>query len=117
MSGHKWFQAGWLRKAGIAALWCLGVLGVLVAINVAGIALAGSVGRWQAWIGSHANLFLAWRLILYANIAAGWVWMRRQVLAREPGRDTQWRLAQVELTCILVVVLLEAAQVMKGALS
>ena len=117
MKGRRWFQSRWLRNAGIAALWCLGVLGVLVAINVVGIALAGSVGHWQVWMDSNANLLLAWRLILYANIGAGWLWMRRRVLKREPGNDTQWRLARVELTCILVVVLLEAAQAMKGAIA
>jgi len=116
LKGHKWIRAGWLRKTGIAALWCLGVLGVLVAINVVGIALAGNVERWQVWMDSHTDLFLVWRLILYANIGAGWVWMRRRVLKREPGNDTQWRLARVELACILVVVLLESAQIMKGAL-
>lgn len=112
MKGRK--QFGWLRKAGIPALWCLGVLGALVLINVIGIALAGNVGRWQAWMASHATSFLAWRLILYANIGAGWVWMHRRVLAREPGRETEWRLARVEVTCILVVILLESAQAAKG---
>lgn len=97
-------------------LWILGTFAVLVLINVVGIALAGNVGRWQAWMNAHESLFLTWRLILYANIAAGWVWMRRRVLAREPGRDTQWRLARLEIACILIVVMLEATHAMKGAL-
>ncbi|MDR2014531.1 MAG: hypothetical protein LBP99_02765 [Azoarcus sp.] len=108
------FQARWVRKAATGALWCLAVVVALVLINVVGIALAGNIERWQQWVNAHTNHFLAWRLILYANIAAGWAWMRRRVLARESGEDAHWRLSRAELACVVVVALIEATQAMKG---
>jgi hypothetical protein len=117
LKGRKWPRFRLIHKAGIALLWCFAVAGALVLINLAGAFLAGNIERWQEWMRSHASLFFIWRLVLYANIAAGWVWMRRRVLQREPSQDTHWRLARVELACIVAVALLEATQAMKGALA
>jgi len=94
------------------------MLAALFIITVAGVALAGGdAARLEAWMDSHSSLFLTWRLALYWCIGAGWLWMRRRVRAREPGRDTEWRLARAELACVLVVLLLESTQAMKGALA
>jgi len=108
----------WLRRVGVVVLWCLAVLLAMVCINAVGFFFSGKVLRWQAWVHAHANLFLVWRLFLYAGIVAGWMRLRRQILKHEEeaGRDTQWRLSRIELTSILAFVLIETALAMKGAL-
>jgi amino acid permease len=117
--GRNWKLPGWLRRAGVAVLWCLAFLVAMLCVNALGVFFSGEVGRWQAWAEAHANLLFIWRCFLYAAIAAGWVHVRQQVLRREAdpeiSRDAQWRLARIELTCIAVVVLMEAALMVKGA--
>jgi hypothetical protein len=118
--GRSWTLPGWFRRFGAALLWLLAFVVAMVLINALGVFFSGEVGRWQEWASAYSNLLLGWRLLLYGAIAAGWIRIRRQILKREAdpeiSRDTQWRLSRIELTCIVVIVLIEAAQMMKGAM-
>lgn len=96
-----------LRRAGLVVLGALLVLLAAVAANVIGIHLAGGIEGWQAWLTAHSNHFLAWRLLLYAGTACGWLWMRRRVLAREPDAGTRRRLLRAEMAAVVAVAALE----------
>ena len=96
-----------LRHAGLVLLGALLVLLAPVAANVVGLHLAGGIDAWQAWLTAHSNHFLAWRLLLYAGNAYGWLWMRRRVLAREPDTGTRQRLLRAELAAVVAVAALE----------
>ncbi|MBA4681712.1 MAG: hypothetical protein H2075_02895 [Pseudomonas sp.] len=107
---------GWphhLRRAAFIMLWVILLLAVATTVNVFGIHLAGGIEGWQQWLADHAGHFLAWRLLLYAGTAWGWLWMRRRVLAREPG--ARQRLLRVEITTIVAVLALEASQFVQAA--
>jgi hypothetical protein len=118
--GRNWKLPGRLRRVGVALLWCLAFLAAMACVNTLGILFSGRVGRWLAWANAHADLLLVWRFLLYAAIVAGWVRIRQQILKREAdpetSRDAQWRLSRIELACIAVIALAEAAQVAKGAM-
>ncbi|RSH69199.1 hypothetical protein [Stutzerimonas stutzeri] len=96
-----------LRRAGLVLVGALLVLLVAVAANLIGIHLSGGIEGWQAWLTTHSNHFLAWRLLLYVGTAYGWIWMRRRMLAREPDAATRRRLLRAELAAVAAVVVLE----------
>ncbi|MCF6751913.1 hypothetical protein L3X16_04480 [Pseudomonas stutzeri] len=96
-----------LRRACRVLLWALLVLLAAVVANVVGIHLAGGIDGWQAWLTTHSNHFLAWRLLLYAGTAWGWLWMRRRALEREPDAGTRRRLLRAEMAAVVAVVALE----------
>lgn len=96
-----------LRRAGLVLLWAILVLLAAVAANIVGIHLAGGIDGWQTWLAAHSNHFLAWRLLLYAGTAYGWIWMRRRVLAREPDAGTRRRLLRAEMAAVAAVAALE----------
>ncbi|MFZ4823969.1 MULTISPECIES: hypothetical protein [Pseudomonas] len=101
-----------LRRAASITLWVILLLALAVAVNVLGIQLAGSIESWQQWLADHTGHFLVWRLLLYAATAWGWMWMRRRVLAREPG--ARQRLLQAEIAAVMAVAALEVSQVIGG---
>lgn len=96
-----------LRRAGLVLLGALLVLLAAVAANVIGIQLTGGIDGWQAWLTAYSNHFLAWRLLLYAGTACGWIWMRRRVLAREPDAGTRRHLLRAEMAAVVAVAALE----------
>lgn len=100
------------QRLGIALLWALLMLIVATVANVIGIHLAGGIDGWQQWLTEHAGHFLAWRLLLYAGTIWGWLWMRRRVLAREPG--ARQRLLRAEIAAIVAVSALEISQMTGG---
>ncbi|WP_369682565.1 hypothetical protein [Pseudomonas reactans] len=100
------------RHLGLVLLWVSLLLIAAAAANVIGIHLAGSLEGWQQWLAAHAGYFLTWRLLLYAGTAWGWLWMRRRVLAREPG--TRQRLLRAEIAAVIAVAALEISQMLGG---
>ncbi|OCX15334.1 hypothetical protein L1F06_013020 [Ectopseudomonas hydrolytica] len=106
---------GWphhLRRAASIMLWVILLLAIAAAINVLGIHLAGGIEGWRQWLADHAGHFLVWRLLLYAGTAWGWIWMRRRVLAREPG--ARQRLLRAEIAAVVAVATLEISQMTGG---
>ncbi|HFJ0421621.1 TPA: hypothetical protein ACGS08_004226 [Pseudomonas aeruginosa] len=109
----NWAGLHWRgRRLGLTLLWALLLLAATVAANLVGIQLAGGIEGWQQWLADHASYFLAWRLLLYAGTAWGWCWMRRRVLAREPG--ARQRLLRAEVAAVVAVATLEISQMTGG---
>ncbi|MGK8436782.1 hypothetical protein ACRS3X_05400 [Ectopseudomonas hydrolytica] len=105
---------GGVRRAGLVLLWIFLLLIAVATVNVIGIHFAGSIEGWERWLAAHAGYFLIWRLLLYSGTAWGWLWMRRRVLAREPGTDTRRRLLRAEIAAALVIAALEVSQLTLG---
>ena len=107
-----WWQMRWLfnRRTGVMLAWTFLLIAIAVIVNLLGIRLVGSVENWQRWMHEHARFFLLWRLLLYAITVYGWLWMRRRLLAREPGNTTRQRLRRAEISAVLAVILLETSQ-------
>ena len=107
----------WLfnRRTRRALLWTLILLTLAVAANVAGIFLMGSVAGWERWMAQSSGYFLLWRLCLYGATAYGWLWMRRRLLAREPGAEARRRLIRAEVAGAVVMVALEASLFLQAA--
>ncbi|HRP35837.1 MAG TPA: hypothetical protein PLI48_08150 [Gammaproteobacteria bacterium] len=116
MSAGGW-RLPWLfnRRVGLALLWTALLLIAAVAINAAGIRMAGSIDDWQRWMDAHAGVFLVWRLLLYGVTVWGWLWMRTRLRAREPDRVAGQRLLRVEMAAIVTVLALEASLLMQAA--
>ena len=107
----------WLfnRRTRRALLWTLILLTLAVAANVAGIYLMGSVAGWERWMAQSSGYFLLWRLCLYGATAYGWLWMRRRLLAREPGAEARRRLIRAEVAGAVAMVALEASLFLQAA--
>ena len=107
----------WLfnRRTGRALLWTLILLTLAVAANVAGVYLMGSVAGWERWMAQASGYFLLWRLCLYGATAYGWLWMRRRLLAREPGEEARRRLIRAEVAGAVAMVALEASLFLQAA--
>ncbi len=88
-------------------LWTAALLAGAIGVNLVGIRIAGGVEGWQGWLHAHATSFFAWRLLLYAGTAAGWCWMRRRLLTREPDAVAVQRLWRAEAAAVVAIVALE----------
>jgi len=106
-----WWRLRWLfnRRVGLTLLWTALLLIAAVAVNVVGIQIAGGIEGWQRWMDAHTGASLAWRLLLYAGTAWGWLWMRRRLRAREPDGVTAQRLLRVEIAAVVAVIVLETS--------
>ncbi|ATE58723.1 hypothetical protein [Thauera sinica] len=100
----------WGQRLDPALLWTILLLVAAIAANLVGIRLAGSIEGWQRWMDAQAGHFLAWRLLLYAGTAWGWLWMRRRLLAREPEAGSHHRLLRAELGAVLAIAALEISR-------
>lgn len=101
------------RRVGNALLWIMLVVGIAVAVNIAGIHVVGGVEGWERWLRVHAGHFFVWRLFLYAATACGWWWMRRRLRQREPEAEAHQRLLRTEIAAVLAVALLEGSQLLR----
>lgn len=108
----KWWQRLFNRRTGVMLAWTFLLFAIAVIVNLLGIHLAGSVENWQRWMSDHTEVFLVWRLLLYGITVYGWIWMRRRLLAREPGTTTRQRLRRAEISTVLAVTLLETWQLL-----
>lgn len=98
-----------LKRAGIALAWVLLFIAAAAIANLVGIRMAGDIRSWEAWLRQQSLWFLIWRLVLYAVIVAGWIWMRRRVLAREPDGATGQRLRRLEIAAVAAFLVLETS--------
>lgn len=98
-----------LKRAGVALAWMLLFIAAAAITNLVGIRMAGDIQSWEAWLRQQSLWFLIWRLVLYAGIVAGWIWMRRRVLAREPDGATGQRLRRLEIAAVTAFVMLETS--------
>lgn len=108
----RWLLSGRLAKA---LLWTVLLLTLALAANVAGIYLIGSVAGWEQWLAQASGYFLVWRLCLYGVTAYGWLWMRRRLLAREPGEQARHRLARTEVAGAAAIAALEISLFLRAA--
>lgn len=115
MSAGRW-RLRWLssRRVGVALLWAVLLLIAAAVVNAVGIRIAGGIEGWQRWMAAQSGAFLAWRLLLYAVTAWGWLWMRRRLRAREPERAAGLRLLRAEVAAIVAVIALEASLLMQA---
>ncbi|HHQ4822932.1 TPA: hypothetical protein ACSQZH_000720 [Pseudomonas aeruginosa] len=97
-----------------AILVLVSLLIAATAVNVVGIRIAGGIEGWQRWMAAQSGAFLAWRLLLYAATAWGWLWMRRRLRAREPEHAAGQRLLHAEIAAIVAVIVLEASLLMQA---
>lgn len=97
----------WLRRKGALLAWGILLLAVIAVINAIGLRLAGSAMTWQAWLTTHSSYFLAWRVLLYATTARGWLWMRKRVLVREPDPAARLRLLCTEFAAVAALAVQE----------
>jgi len=116
----NWLRPRWLfsRRAAKALLWTVVIVAAAAGANIAGIYLVGSVAGWERWLAASAGYFFIWRLCLYGATAYGWVWMRRQLLAREDqdraDGQARRRLMRSEIAGVVAIVVLEASLLMQG---
>lgn len=109
LRSRRWFS----RPAGQLIIWAVLLIVAAFVINVIGIRLLGSVERWEHWMDDNAGLFLAWRLLLYAATAWGWIWMRKRLLAREPDATARQRLQRAEIAAVLAITALEVSTLLQ----
>jgi hypothetical protein len=111
-----WLRMRWLfnRRVGFALLWAILLLIAAIAINLIGIRALGSIEAWERWMNDHMGYFLAWRLLLYAGLTRGWLWMRKRVLAREPGTEPHQRLIRVEIAGVAALAVLEVSLLLQS---
>ncbi|GLU39212.1 hypothetical protein [Pseudomonas sp. NBRC 100443] len=103
----------WLRRKGALLAGGILLLAVIAVINAIGLRLAGSALTWQAWLTTHSSDFLAWRILLYATTARGWLWMRKRVLAREPDPATRLQLLCAEFAAVAALAVLEVSSLVQ----
>lgn len=112
-----WLWPRWLfnRRVGKLLLWTVLLLVAALAANIAGIHYLGSVVDWERWLAEASGYFFLWRLCLYGATVYGWIWMRRRLLAREPGTEARRRLLRAEVAGVAGIVALEASLLMQAA--
>ena len=92
-----------------ALAWVTLILGIALAVNLAGITVLGNLSRWSQWLDAHTTHFLIWRLCLYSVTIYGWLRMRRR-LYRDAGNQTaRQRLGRAEIGAVVAITLLEAS--------
>lgn len=108
---HDRWRMRWLfnRRIGWTLFWIVLLLTVTIIVNLFGIRIAGSIDRWQTWMNEHSGFFLAWRLLLYALTAYGWLWMRKRLRYREPDTATDQRLIRMEIAAVIAIMALETS--------
>jgi hypothetical protein len=105
----------WIRALGATLAWALGMLILCAAVFVLGVRLLGDVQSFESLLKEHRFYLLAWRCVLYEATFAGWCWMRKRLLQREPDNPTRTRLRRCEVSAVAVIVVLEIATWLKSS--
>lgn len=103
-----------LGRVGTASVWAFLLVAAAAAVNLIGVRMAGNAEAWDLWMKQHIAWFFAWRLLLYAATIAGWIWMRRRLIAREPGRATHLRLLRIEIAAAVAFIALETSLLLRS---
>lgn len=80
---------------------------VAVVINLIGINQLGGIIAWETWRAKTYWYMLAWRLLLYAFLICGWLWLYRRIARLEPTADSRARLLRGGIFALLTLVLFE----------
>ncbi|RMO83784.1 hypothetical protein ALQ33_02511 [Pseudomonas syringae pv. philadelphi] len=103
-------KTGRWRKAGKAALTFL-LMSLLMALLVVTFLtfvdkVFGDLEQFSEWQRTHYGYMLAWRLLVYATLAFGWLKIRKQ-LAQQASSDIPAGLMRCEVIALLLIALME----------
>ncbi|RML76675.1 hypothetical protein ALQ90_200230 [Pseudomonas savastanoi pv. savastanoi] len=103
-------KTGRWRKAGKAALTFL-LMSLLMALLVVTFLtfvdkVFGDMEQFSEWQRTHYGYMLAWRLLVYATLAFGWLKIRKQ-LVHQASSDIPAGLMRCELIALLLIALME----------
>ncbi|KWT06535.1 hypothetical protein [Pseudomonas amygdali] len=103
-------KTGRWRKAGKAALTFL-LMSLLMALLVVTFLtfvdkVFGDLEQFSEWQRTHYGYMLAWRLLVYATLAFGWLKIRKQ-LVQQASSDIPAGLMRCEVIALLLIALME----------
>ncbi|RMQ90229.1 hypothetical protein ALP95_03565 [Pseudomonas savastanoi pv. glycinea] len=103
-------KTGRWRKAGKAALTFL-LMSLLMALLVVTFLtfiskVFGDMEQFSEWQRTHYGYMLAWRLLVYATLACGWLKIRKQ-LVQQASSDIPAGLMRCEVIALLLIALME----------
>ncbi|KPX00301.1 MULTISPECIES: hypothetical protein [Pseudomonas syringae group] len=103
-------KTGRWRKAGKAALTFL-LMSLLMALLVVTFLtfvdkVFGDLEQFSEWQRTHYEYMLAWRLLVYATLAFGWLKIRKQ-LVQQASSDIPAGLMRCEVIALLLIALME----------
>ncbi|KPW81781.1 hypothetical protein ALQ03_01977 [Pseudomonas savastanoi pv. glycinea] len=103
-------KTGRWRKAGKAALTFL-LMSLLMALLVVTFLtfvdkVFGDLEQFSEWQRTHYGYMLAWRLLVYATLACGWLKIRKQ-LVQQASSDIPAGLMRCEVIALLLIALME----------
>ncbi|WP_116894604.1 hypothetical protein [Pseudomonas savastanoi] len=103
-------KTGRWRKAGKAALTFL-LMSLLMALLVVTFLtfvdkVFGDLEQFSEWQRTHYGYMLAWRLLVYATLAFGWLKIREQ-LVQQASSDIPAGLMRCEVIALLLIALME----------
>lgn len=112
----QFFRLGWLFNKQVAwgLFWLILMILIALGVCMVGVRIAGDIEQWENWLIRYALVFLLWRMVLYAGLIYGWVWMRKRVIAREAGNGSDQtqikrRLLVCEVCAIVVMLMMEVS--------
>ncbi|RMP04038.1 hypothetical protein [Pseudomonas syringae group genomosp. 3] len=103
-------KTGRWRKAGKAALTFL-LMSLLMPLLVVTFLtfvdkVFGDLEQFSEWQRTHYGYMLAWRLLVYATLAFGWLKIRKQ-LVQQASSDIPAGLMRCEVIALLLIALME----------
>lgn len=103
-------KTGRWRKAGKAALAFLSMSLLMALLVVTFLTFVskvfGDLEQFSEWQRTHYGYMLAWRLLVYATLAFGWLKIRKQ-LVQQASSDIPAGLMRCEVIALLLIALME----------